>query len=83
MLFISFCKAVRSKAVKSKAVGSKAVSSEAVGFIDKRFVHKQVVVKLHDQLIVIRDYIYIYQLNLIVVHLKILKYNGRRRRSCT
>ena len=70
MLFLSFCKDVRSKAVRSKAVG----------FIDKCFVNKQVVVKLHDQLIAIQDYIY--QLNLIVVYLNVLNYNGRRRRSC-
>ena len=59
MLFISFCE---------------AVSNEVVGSIDKWFVNKQVVVKLHNQLIVIQDYIYIYiyiyQLNLIVVYFK-------------
>ena len=74
-MFIGFCEAVSNEVVRGKAVRSKAV-----GFIDKWFVNKQVVVKLHDQLIAIRDYIY--KLNLIIVYLNILNYNGRRRRSC-
>ena len=43
LLFISLCEAAR---------------FEAVGFIDEWFVNKQVVVKLHDQLIATRGYLY-------------------------
>ena len=71
MLFISFHEAVGSEAVRSEAVRCEAVRSEAVRFIDKWFVHKQVVMKLHDQLIAIQDYLY--QLNLFVVYLNISK----------
>ena len=47
------------------------VRSKAVGSLEKWFVNKQVVVKLHDQLIAVR--VYVYQLNLFVVYLTIFK----------